>query len=151
MGSLLVPLTPCLVVLLVCCQHETSIPSQGGPNPLEKEFVKTKSLKVSYSVVGKHKSVRITDAKEIKAILGAIEVSKTEQIYVPYVGNGRVELLDEKDDLIERLIFWKLDRLLVNRKDMGQIHLKSDKFYKKICEIASKAEGRPIDVLENNK
>ena len=32
----------------------------------------------------------------------------------------------------------------------GQIYLRDEKFYKKLCEVASKHAGRPIDVLKGD-
>ncbi len=105
------------------------------------------SVEIIYMVGGKEKSLKITKAEEVKPLVDAIEITKTTK--------GEQAALDPFGQVIFGLpgggtiktMFVEADQL--DRARWGQVYL-NDKFYKKVCEIASKAEGKPIDVLKNN-
>lgn len=121
-----------------------SIPGCGSK---EKEFQTTKSIKITYTVDGNHKEVTISDAKEVKEILGTISVDYREDTtYGWKIWNSVVFQLPDDQEI---RVFIARPGVL-DQVGHGIIVLKDTRFDDKINEIVSKKEGRKIDVLENN-
>jgi hypothetical protein len=120
-----------------------------GAKEVKNPFAKTKKISIEYTVQGQKNTVVIEDAKEIKEILSTIHVEETKE--GPQVGlkpKCRVEFTTADKTTIKTM-FVKAAHL--DRSFWGQIYLKDADFYDKINEIASKKEGRKIDVLKDNK
>jgi hypothetical protein len=133
-----------LFALLVCSPFISAIPGCGSK---ATEFQATKSIKITYTVNGNHKDVTISDAKELKEILGTISVDYTEDSAPGWIVRNKVSFQLPDDKGINLFIARKG---VLDRPEHGLIILKDTKFYDKINEVLTKKENRKIDVLVNN-
>jgi hypothetical protein len=112
------------------------------------EFQNTKSIKITYTVNGQHKDVTISDAKEVKGIVDTISIDYKEDSAPGWIVYNAVSFKLPNDKEINVFIA----RMgVLDRPQKGLIILKDTRFYDKINEVASKKEGREIDVLIDNK
>lgn len=108
----------------------------------------TKTLAIRYVAQKQPRSLTSDDPQQVADILATIEIDRVEKgAHVGRMPFGGVDFV-LADGTTMATIFVRSTRL--ERSAWGQIYLRHDRFYRKICELASKAEGRPIDVLERN-
>jgi hypothetical protein len=117
---------------------------------VEKDLKSAKYLKVSYSTEGGtlQEAMLITDPEEVRSVTAAIGVEETQEgLQAGLVPMCRVVFILPDGKMMETNLagFKSLDQSF-----WGQIYLRDDTFYKKLCEVASKHAGRPIDVLKGN-
>ena len=117
---------------------------------VEKDLKSAKYLKVSYSTEGGtlQEAMLITDPEEVRSVTATIGVEETQEgLQAALVPMCRVVFILPDGKMMETNLagFKSLDQSF-----WGQIYLRDDKFYKKLCEVASKHAGRPIDVLKQN-
>ncbi len=114
----------------------------------EKEVAKTRTLKIGYTVRGQTKHLTIEGPKAIQDLVSAIKVEGTQEgMHLGLLAFGWVEFTLEDGSVIKAL-FSKPTRL--SWGSWGTVDLKEATFYDKVCELASKEEGRKVDVLKKN-
>ena len=124
------------------------VPSALGCGQKMTGFENAKSIKIAYTVKGQWKYVTVSDAKEVKEILGTISVDHTDNRAPGWVCRNNVFFQLPEDKEIKIYIARKA---ILDRPDQGLIYLKDTKFYDKVNEILTKREGRKIDVLVDNE
>ncbi len=91
------------------------------------------------------KRVEVTDPAQVKDLLDALDITHTDpgMVYgIKPVGYVEFRLPDRTF----RCNFFSKTQL--DRANWGQVYV-SPRFYEKVCDVASRAEGRRIDVLVN--
>lgn len=117
---------------------------------VEDDLRSAKYLKVSYSTGGGNlgESMLITDPEEVRSITATIGVEGAQQgLQAGLIPMCRVVFILPDGKMMEINL---AGRKGLDQSFWGQIHLKDEKFYKKLCVIASKHAGREIDVLRPN-
>jgi hypothetical protein len=113
---------------------------------------------VSYSIktpLGQGlRSHQITDQKRVREIVALIEIKEPET-GTKFPTNSRGQLsLEFPGNKFTNYLFLEKDKLRRFGSDFdgpdGYI-LRNSKLYEKLCQICSQVEGRPIDILEDNK
>ena len=114
----------------------------------KRDITMAQALRVGYMVNNDLKYFSVTNRKEVAAIVAMIDVDEFRPNSAS--GNDATGIVEftMPDRLRIRVTFVRPDKL--DRNDGGQYYLKSDRFYKEICRLATQTEGRIIDVLENN-
>lgn len=110
-----------------------------------KDLLKAQSVKITYQVKGKQsKSIVVNDPAEVKALLDTLKITDTRM--GPQYGlttGGAVEFT-LPDGTVARTQF--VNNMQLDRANWGQVMVEPD-FYRKVNEIATRAEGKPIDVI----
>ena len=129
----------------ICSLLVASAPGCGSKTT---EFKNVKSIKIGYVVKGNWKYVTVSDAEEIKEILGTISINYTEDSAPGWIVKNKVsfQLPDGKE-----INLFIARKGVLDRAQYGLIILKDTRFYDKINEILTKKEGRKIDVLVDNE
>jgi hypothetical protein len=110
-----------------------------------------KFLKLSYPTGGSKigESIMITDPEEVRAITATIGVEDThEGLHEGLVPMCPVVFILPDGKMMEVVLG---GRKSLDQSFWGQIYLKDEKFYKKLCEIASKHAGREIDIIKQSR
>lgn len=111
----------------------------------EKKLQKTASLQIEYATTdpalkdAKLKRVFINDPQEVQEIVSAIDIDHIEDAFTP-MKSITVEFIDVDGSLLKRFEIIKPQILEDRTGADGQIHLKTDAFYKKIRIIIAKHE-----------
>jgi hypothetical protein len=110
------------------------------------EDLKTaKSVKINYVLKGnKVKVVVVNDPAELQALLDALTITDTQtgqQWAIQVAGSVEFTL---PDGTVAQTTF--VSQRQLDRTGWGQVLVEPD-FYRKVNEIATRAEGRPIDVM----
>ena len=117
-----------------------------GLLPVSEEVVlKTAaSVQLNYSVRGEMKSLDVTDPGELRELLAALHLRREDQ---PYWDRGSVKRNSVHfyfpDGRSQRGLHF------LTPTTLGRYEV-DPRFYQKACEIASRAEGRKIELLRNN-
>jgi hypothetical protein len=110
-----------------------------------KDLLKAQSVKITYLMKGKQtKSVVVNDPAELKALLDALKITDTQpgQPWTMQI-TGSVEFT-LPDGTVARTMF--VSQRQLERTGWGQVMVEPD-FYRKVNEIATRAEGKPIDIM----
>ncbi len=109
-----------------------------------KDLKQATSVKITYIKGKQPKSVVVNDPAELRALLDSLIITDTNPgLRQGPVTGGAVEFT-LPDGTVARTAFLNQTRL--DRADWGQVQVEAD-FHRKVNEIATRAEGRPIDVL----
>jgi hypothetical protein len=103
------------------------------------------SVKVNYLLKGNQtKSVVVNDPAELRALLDALKITDTQpgQPWTMQI-TGTVEF-SLPDGTVARTMF--VSQRQLERTGWGQVMVEPD-FYRKVNEIATRAEGKPIDIM----
>jgi hypothetical protein len=117
---------------------------------VEKDLKSAKYLRVSYSTGGGTlgETMLISDPEEVRAITTTIGVEETQEgLQAGLIPMCRVVFILPDGKMMEINL---AGRKSLDQSFWGQIYLKDDKFYRKLCEVSSKHAGRGIDVLRQN-
>jgi hypothetical protein len=121
------------------------------------DLSKTKSLTVDYVVQGARKHLAVNDPKQVSDILSTIAIKSRSQRYPEptekdsITGNHSetsVEFFLPDGDT-RKMAFIKNNVLSDARG--GVIQLSSDAFFQALSKAVTKAEGRPVQLLEEKK
>jgi hypothetical protein len=110
-----------------------------------RDLKKATSLTISYTLKGNQaKSVTVSDPAEVRDLLDALEITGTQPgMFMGLKPAGRVDFV-LPDGTVARTTF--ADKTDLDRANWGQVYV-TPRFYEKVCDVASKTEGRKIDVL----
>jgi hypothetical protein len=113
-----------------------------------KDLKKATAVKITYYVRGgQTKSVEVKDPAELKSLLDALEIDHADTgMQVGLANQGSVDFT-LPDGTNARVMFVKPTQL--NRANWGQVYV-TPAFYQKVNDIATRAEGRPIDIMKTN-
>jgi hypothetical protein len=117
---------------------------------VEKDLKSAKYLKLSYSTGGSNigETMLMTDPEEVRSITATIGVEDTQEgLQAGLKPMCRVVFILPDGKMMEVNLAGQKS---LDQSFWGQIYLKDDKFYKKLCDVASKHAGREIDVLKQN-
>jgi hypothetical protein len=112
----------------------------------QDELGDAQALRIGYAIGPDIKYLRIENPEQVKAIVSTMTVKGTEpglSIAVP--ANATVNFLMPNGASI-RTTF--VTRTTLDRAHWGHIHLASSAFYDAISSIASKAEGKQVNLIE---
>jgi hypothetical protein len=113
---------------------------------------------ISYSIMtplgqGQHFH-QITDQKQIREIVALIEIKEPEMgTKLPPNPRGQLSL-EFPGNRFTNYLFLQKDKVLRSSWHFDgpdAYYLRNSKLYEKLCQICSHVEGRPIDILEDNK
>jgi hypothetical protein len=108
----------------------------GGSRDLKRAT----SLTISYTVKGaQQKSIAVSDPAEVRDLLDALEITDTQ--------SGLFAAQSAPGGKSARVVF--VGPTVLDRSNWGQVHV-TRRFYDKVCDVASKAEGRKIDILRSD-
>ncbi|HKI31468.1 MAG TPA: hypothetical protein VKA46_06345 [Gemmataceae bacterium] len=116
-----------------------------------KDLKTATSLKINYLLAGMKpaatKTVVVNDPAEVRTLLDALEI--TDSRMGPQWGISNQGSVDFTlaDGTIAHATF--VNRTQLDRANWGQVYV-TDAFYRKVNEAATRAEGRPIDVMKVN-
>jgi hypothetical protein len=113
-----------------------------------KDLKRATAVQINYVANGKIKALQVTDPAELRDLLDSLEIVSTDpgRWAINTISAGSVDFT-LRDGGAAHVVFDSATQL--NREDWGQITL-TDRFYKKVNSFATKAEGRPIDILNKN-
>jgi hypothetical protein len=113
-----------------------------------KDLKKATAVKITYYVRGGQvKSVHVNDPAELKGLLDALEITDTNsRIQYGLANQGSVDFT-LPDGTNARVMF--VNKTQLDRSNWGRIDV-TPAFYEKVNEIATRAEGRPVDILKTN-
>jgi hypothetical protein len=122
-------------------------PQPAPPPSAVADLLTAVGLRVGYTVSNKTKVLTISEPDEVKSVLASLTVTGEEKkLDVKFFPLGTVDfLLADQKVLSTKLV----SPTHIEKDDWGQIYV-TDGFYEKICEVVSKAERKPMDVLKNN-
>jgi hypothetical protein len=120
-----------------------------APTPLNfPELSSAQALRISYTIDNKTKALTLNEPSEVQPILRAFAITGEERkIDVRFFPLGSVDFLIPPQKEINAKF---VSPTQIELENWGQIYIR-DEFYEKICAIVSKAEGKPIDILKNNR
>jgi len=118
-----------------------------------KDLKTATSLTVGYTLKnGVGKSITVSDPAEVRALLDALDITGTRPgaMSGPNAAGGQPGWVDFvlPDATVVRCHFFFNPNTLV-RDNWGQVYVMPS-FYQKVCDVASRAEGRRIDVMSPN-
>src|SRR5262249_30558839 len=100
------------------------------------------------------RSREITDQKQIREVIALIDIDGLET-GKEFPGNSHGQLsLEFPGNKFTNYVFIEKDRLRRFGSDFDGpegYHLRDFRLYEKLCQICSQLEGRPIDILQDNK
>ena len=140
---MMMPLVLCLALLGVGEADELA-------KRLEKDLKSAKYLKLSYSTGGSNigETMMITDPEQVRAITATIVVEDTQAgMQAGLKPMCRVVFILPDGKMMEVNLAGQKS---LDQSFWGQICLKDEKLYKKLCDVVSKHAGREIDVLKQN-
>ena len=111
-----------------------------------KDLKQATAFKITYVLKGNRtKTVEVTDPAAVQGLVDALEITST-QMGPYYAGTNNQAAVDVTlpDGRSAHLVF--MTQTQINRTGWGII-MTTPAFYRKINEAASKAEGKPIDIL----
>jgi hypothetical protein len=111
-----------------------------------KDLKRATAVKINYVANGKQKSLAVTDPAELSDLLDSLEIKDTNGGWWQSGSAGSVDFT-LRDGTVAHVLVDSANQL--NRQEWGQITV-TDKFYRKVNSLATKAEGRPIDILNRN-
>jgi hypothetical protein len=122
------------------------------PGPLfQSSDLKTAtSVEITYELAGKRrKSVVVDDPAELRELLAALEITRVEKGDEIMAESKKGNAVDFTlpGGTVRHAAF--VSATVLDRQGWGLVCL-TPRFYEKVCELASRAEGRPIDVLRND-
>jgi hypothetical protein len=106
-------------------------------------------VRIGYTVHKQRKYHTVSNPDELRDLLDGISVvnSSKGSTFSWLSPNGTVEFTF-RDGAVLQAVFVYNNQL--QRPQWGHLYLKTD-FYDKVCVLLSRVEGRPIDVLQNNR
>jgi hypothetical protein len=111
-----------------------------------RDLKRATAVKINYVANGKLKSLNVTDPAEVRDLLDSLEIKDTNGGWWQSGSPGSIDFT-LRDGTVAHVLFDSAIQL--NRQEWGQV-IVTDKFHKKVNALATKAEGRPIDILNKN-
>lgn len=120
----------------------------GIPPTHEALYRNATAVTLRYTVKYQAKTITITDPDEVQTLVSAFHVTRTLKGHSwPTPTNGGADFVLADGSVIQTRFH---QPMLLERTQWGGLSLTSE-FYERVCAVLSRAEGRPIDVLKNNK
>jgi hypothetical protein len=128
------------------------------PSKKEPPVFDAEKISIGYSIktpLGQSlRSHHITDQKRVREIVALIEIKEPETgTKIPTNPRGQLSL-EFPGNKFTNYQFLEKDKLRRFASDFDGpdgYYLRNSKLYEKLCQICSQEEGRPIDILEDNK
>src|SRR5262249_36837450 len=123
------------------------VSSRSGPLAA-LELEKATGLRINYSVQNKTKSLMVDDPGQVRTALASLVITgEDKKIGTQYFPLGTIDfLIPDKEEIKTKFI----SATHLEKDNWGQLYV-TEEFYLKVCELLSKAEGRPMDILANNR
>jgi hypothetical protein len=107
------------------------------------------AVRIGYTVHKQRKFVTVSSPGELRELLDSIRVTNAAKgAAFPWLSPHGTAEFTLPDGTVLQTFFIYNNQL--ERSQWGHLYLKTD-FYEKVCALVSRAEGKPIDVLKNNK
>lgn len=115
----------------------------------EEELAHAVSLRIRYPVGTETKHVDVSDRGRIAALFAAMAVEATEP--GSGVNCGHTTRIDVRlpSGELARLVFRR--PTFLHREGWGRIHLASTAFHDKVADIVAKAEGKPVELVPQQR
>jgi hypothetical protein len=141
------PLAPIPPTSLPGALELQDVSSRSGPLAA-LELKKATGLRINYSVQNKTKSLMVDDPGQVRTALASLVITgEDKKIGTQYFPLGTIDfLVPDKEEIKTKFI----SATHLEKDNWGQLYVTED-FYLKVCELLSKAEGRPMDILANNR
>ncbi len=117
---------------------------------VEKDLKSAKYLKISYSTEGGNlqEAMLITEPDEVRSVTATIGVEETQEgLQAGLIPMCRIVFILPDGKMMETNL---AGRKSLDQSFWGQVYLRDERLYRKLCEVASKHAGRKIDVLRQN-
>ncbi|MBX6315173.1 MAG: hypothetical protein IRY99_20025 [Isosphaeraceae bacterium] len=138
-----------LIVVLMAAGPPGSFEAPASAEDPKRVVAQTRALRVGYTVRGQMKYLTIEDPKAVKDLLALVKLENTYKgMHLGLAPRGTIEFIKEDGSIIQAM-FSTPARLSWGQ--WGTVDLKDTQLYERVCALASKEEGRKIDILENNK
>jgi hypothetical protein len=116
-----------------------------GPEALLRQAT---AIRIGYTVGEQRRHVTVSRPEELRRLLDALTVTSTirRTDFPSWQARGSADFTLPNGTVL-RTVFVYNDQL--ERLHWGRLYVTQD-FYRKICDLLTREEGRPIDVLKNN-
>jgi hypothetical protein len=105
------------------------------------------SVTIGYSVQQQKKSLTVSNPEELQEILTNLHVTNARKgAHLTWKAASTVDFA-MGDGTVIKTAFVRKNQL--DRSDWGQLFV-DPRFHEKLCEVVSKTEGKPVDVLKEN-
>jgi hypothetical protein len=110
-----------------------------------KDLKRATSVRINYLVKGNRtKSVVVNDPAELQALMDALEITDTRPgAHIGLTNGGAVDFTLPSGKVAHTTF---VNQTQLYRTGWGQVTVTSE-FHRKVNEIATRAEGKPIDVI----
>ena len=123
--------------------------SAGCGQDVQEELRSAQSLTILYTFDGELKHLKVEDPATLQGLLATLCVQDTDKgTHAGLVRFGGANFAMPDGSVIETAFTRPAQ---IDRFYWGQVYLRDTRFYEKLCELASQAEGRPIEILVENE
>jgi hypothetical protein len=122
-----------------------------GLAPLSQEAAlrQATAVRIGYTVQKQKKFLTVSSPEELRELLDSISVVSTVKgtTYTWWQAQGTADFTLQDGSVLKTMFIYNNQ---LERNQWGHLYLKAD-FHEKVCALISRVEGKPIDVLKNNK
>jgi hypothetical protein len=133
---------PLLLLILGC---ESAVPQLKHVRSITVNYGSRDGQRPGYA--DNYRQVEIADAQDVRSLVEAFQVRRTEHNWLKLAFPAMIEFHLADDSSVQ---CWFVDAARVECKE-HQLYLRDRAFYDLVNKLVSKKEGRPIDVLTNER